>query len=347
MSQKIHIIPTGFDRHRLITPFVKGDLKADKVILVYTQEDERNTERHEEEVGLVNDTVTKLKNDFKNYADVPEVETKSYADISNVEGDTSERDDIYHYDRVYRSAYDFLKKRVSEGHTVYVNVSSMPRTVVFGFSTAATTLVSDEPDRQDQLHTYYVAPNKYFGPRMKNQISNTSDFLNHLQYEVNNILNKQKEADTDITERLEEVQDEIKQHQKSVEGIYSEIERYGLTKGAMDIDGSHYIEFPQFRHPDVAGGEIAVLYTINNVGEANSISELAGNLSEVLEKGDKESLKSTVQYNVRKLVDKGFVERKENGGKGYNYRLSKMGELWSEKHDMETELQEYKERSKD
>jgi len=86
VPQTIHVIPTGFDRHRLIAPFVKGGLEADKVILVYTRDEEEDIESHEEEVRLANEIVDKLKSDFENYADIPEVEKMSYAEISNIEG---------------------------------------------------------------------------------------------------------------------------------------------------------------------------------------------------------------------------------------------------------------------
>jgi hypothetical protein len=345
MPQTIHVIPTGFDRHRLISPFIKGDLEADKVILIYNKDDENeNTdevmEKHREEVEFVNETTRRLKSDFESYADIPEVEVE----------DMGGSEEIYHYDKVYTRAYDFLDEQLEQGHEVWVNISSMPRTVAFGFSTAATTLVSDKPDLQDRLHTYYVAPQDYFGPRMKEQLNDTSDFLTHLLYEFDSLLDSVSAEDIDNSEIVSEIREmktEIEGHHNSVQSVCSDLEQYGLTKGAMEINEQRYIDFPHFRHPDITGGEIAVLYTIKNIGEANSISELADNLSDVLERGDKDSLKSMAQYNIGKLVHKGFVERKQNGGRGYNYRLSKMGSLWSEKHDMETELQEYKERSKD
>ena len=345
MSRTIHVIPTGFDRHRLISPFIKGDLEADKVILIYNKDDEEENsdevmEKHREEVNFVNETTERLKSDFESYADISEVEVEDM-------GDSKE---IYHYEEVYTHAYDFLKDKLGEGHDVWVNISSMPRTVAFGFSTAATTLVSDNPELQDRLHTYYVAPEDYFGPRMKEELNDTSNFLTHLQYEFDSLLNDLSDEEVDNSEISSEVQKmkrEVEEQHRSVQRVCSDLEQYGLTRGAMEIGEQRYIDFPHFRHPDIGGGEIAVLYTIEKMDEANSISELAGKLSDILGRGDEDSLKSTVQYNVSKLVSKGFVERNQNGGRGYNYSISTMGSLWYEKHDMETELQEYKERTEE
>ncbi|KMT45746.1 hypothetical protein EL22_27925 [Halostagnicola sp. A56] len=76
-----------------------------------------------------------------------------------------------------------------------------------------------------------------------------------------------------------------------------------------------------------------ILYKLGEDGEFDSVSELAEALARELNEEYTDSFRSKVIYNVDRLGPggKGYIEREEHG-KSYRTRLSRIGELWVRSH---------------
>ena len=125
MAENVHFIPVGFDFERLIQPISLGDLEADRVILLHARSGSNSRA-----ADLAERMVQKLDEAFDKILGI-NVTQESVAEIDD-------------YEELYPFAYDRILAEVQDGNEVFVNISSMPRTVAFAFATAADSLVREE-----------------------------------------------------------------------------------------------------------------------------------------------------------------------------------------------------------
>jgi len=301
MSERVHFIPVGFDFDRLIRPITKGELEADRVIL-FTHKGEPDDDPTDRAAQLAEDMAGKLERTF----DLVDIETKT-------EG--IEIEDLYDYETLYPKAHRQILDEIEKGNEVYVNISSMPRTVSFAFATAADSLITEKQDEyeniRERLHTYYVAPREYLVLKMLNALENAADTLDDLKEYENLRVHKNYEEITDILER---------------------IDKSGVTEGTRnDLNGKMYVEFPSSPESNVEGFEEKVLRSLDGKDTFTSTSDLAEEMAEELDVEYDDSFRSRVQYNVSKLDKKGYVSRHEAGNR-LETSLSTMGRMWVETH---------------
>lgn len=190
----------------------------------------------------------------------------------------------------------------------------MPRTVAFAFATAANSLLVENNDYRNQIHTYYVSPEDYLVTEMIEEFRKEREFLE-----------KHRDKGDEFEERYNEISDTINQVDKS-----------GVTKGAAKMNGGLHVEFPTIPSSDLHDFEITLLHFLDEIGTADSISDLAKKLSERLnENTDQDSFKSKVQYNINQLEDKGFVKIEKEKNR-HMPTLDTVGELWVDTHPRET-----------
>lgn len=300
MTERVHFIPVGFDFERLIYPISQGQMDADRVVLI-THEGEPDDEATGKAAELASNMTRRLEDSFK-LIDV-EVQRESVA-----------IDGMFDYETLYPMAYDYILDELMTENDIYINISSMPRTVAFAFATAADSIIaeyqSEFEDIRGMLHTYYVSPEEYLVHRMMEVLENAADTLDELkQYE-------------DLT--VHSQYDEIVQ-------LLNRINESGITEGARDLDGQMYVEFPSSPRSDIEEFEETILHFLDGKGPIPSTSALAEDLAEELGEEYDESFRSRVQYNVSKLDEKGYVDR-ENEGNRLETQLSTMGRMWAETH---------------
>lgn len=290
MGESIHIIPVGFDYERLFQPITQGKLEADKIYLLNSSREGADEEVRE----LSQRMVEKLHETFETVLGKT-VETRSI-------------NDLFEFEDAYPMAYNMIKGEVDSGNEVWVNISSMPRTVAFAFATAANALVVENPELRDKVHTYYVSPERYLVTDMIRELRNERAFL------------EQQEG-----EQFEERYD-------AISSLLDEIDSSGTTKGAKKMNGGMHVEFPVVPFAELHDFEIEVIEFLYDQVETESISELARKLAaEQAEEVEMDSFKSKVQYNVKQLEKKGFVKRTEEKNR-YRTSLSTMGKLWVQTH---------------
>ncbi|NGM68095.1 aspartate kinase [Natronolimnobius sp. AArcel1] len=295
-----HIVPVGFDYDRLIAPLVRDQIDVERVILLEgAVGSEANVEysRHLSE---------KLETDFRNLL-----------------GASTERfilEDVYDYDEAFEQAYDLITAELDRGNEVWVNVAAMPRTVSFAFATAANSLMVEREDDREQIHTYYTAPEKYLETELAEELREQIALLEDLKDE--------RDAADDIID-----DERIDTRLESARDLLSEFDERGTTIGAKEIDGRHIVELPVASFSNVKPFEELILYKLGEDGEFDSVSELAESLSSELNEEYTDSFRSKVIYNVDRLGPggKGYIEREEHG-KSYRTRLSRIGELWVRAH---------------
>lgn len=301
MSAHVHLIPVGFDFDRLIYPISKGELAADRVILM-THRGEPDDEAISKEAELASTMAHRLVQSFE------------LLDV-DVEIEPIDFDALYEYEDLYATAHDYIYAELAAGNHVYVNISSMPRTAAFAFATAADSIITEfqnEYDEiRDRLHTYYVAPDRYLVIRMLEVLENAAETLAPL---------RDREA-PEVNDQYHEIRD-----------LLDRIEESGVTEGAREINGQLYVEFPSSPGSDVDEFEERVLQYLAGRDPIASTSALAEQLAEHLETDYDEAFRSRVQYNVTKLDDKGYVDREQVGNRLVT-QLSTMGRMWVKTHD--------------
>ncbi|MFB6217697.1 MAG: DUF6293 family protein, partial [Halobacteriaceae archaeon] len=141
-----HIVPVGFDYDRLIAPLVREQFTVDRAVLL------SGAVGSEANVEYSQRLSERLETDFVNLlgADTERVAVA----------------DVYDYDAAFEQAYDLINAELDAadeagGGEVWVNISSMPRTVSFAFATAAHSIMVERQADRDRIHTYYTAPEKY------------------------------------------------------------------------------------------------------------------------------------------------------------------------------------------
>lgn len=295
MDEHVHFIPVGFDFERLIFPISKGDMEADRVILFQTKGDSEENRARELAGGMID----RLEDSF------------GLVDVS-VELRNFNIDKLYDYEGLYPEAYEQILDELDSGSEVYVNISSMPRTVAFAFATAADSIVTEEPDYRDKLHTYYVAPEDYLVLEMIEALERNVEFLRELYAESENF---------DLYHRIEES-----------ESLLKDIRRNGVTRGAEEMpDGRLYVEFPASPGGDLEGFEGELLVFLYKSGPMDSTSKLAEGFADYLGEQFDESFRGRVQYYVRSLDEDGYIERIRRGNR-FETRLSTLGEMWAKIH---------------
>lgn len=299
MDERVHFIPVGFDFERLIHPISKEQLPADRVILV----------THDEDVGYAEESQAAelAGNMARRLWDAFELIDKEIEPIKLT------RKELYDYETLYPRAHSEILEELRDGNEVFVNISSMPRTVAFAFATAADSLVAEQPegteDIRDNLHTYYVPPEKYV----------VLEMLETMKEEIANL-------ETVDDSRVAESRDKLRR-------LVEKVETGGVTEGTMNPgDGDNmYVEFPASPGSKVEGFERTVLHFLEDKAPFPSISDLAEALAEHEGEEYDGSFRSRVQYNVLKLEEKGYLTQTEAGNR-VETSLSTMGRMWAETH---------------
>lgn len=290
MDETVHIIPVGFDFQRLAQPITQGDIDADRVLLLHSSRESSDSESQE----LAERMVERLE------------ETLGTLFGKTVKRQTVEN--IFDFETAYTKAYEMIKEEVEDGNTVWVNISSMPRTVAFAFASAANSLVVEEPGYRNNVHTYYVSTEEYIVTRMIRELKEEREFLENLS--------KKHPEDQEIADRLD-----------SIGGLVSDVQNNGTTRGADQI-----VEFPVVPVGELHEFEIKILRFLEADGTQESISSLSENLAqEESEDVEIDSFKSKVQYNVKNLEEQGFVKRESVKNK-HQISLDTMGKLWTNTH---------------
>jgi len=293
MGQDVHIIPVGFDFERLSQPISKGNLDADRVRLLAGVGDESNGEVQ----ALVDRMLEQLLFTFDRMLGM-KVE---HEDIS----------DIYGFDDIYVKAYKMISEEVGKGNRVWINISSMPRTVGFAFATAANSIIVEDPDLRDDIHTYYVPPEDYLVVNMIQELRETRETLEEAVEE---------DDSGPLSDQLE-----------SIEGLIDDIDSSGVTKGARKMNGELHVEFPAVASGELREFEEEIIQFLQEKGSMQSTSALARKLAAVMGEETDDAFRSKVQYNATRLEKKGYINRIE-GENSYETRLSTMGTLWARTH---------------
>jgi len=294
-----HVVPVGFDYDRLIAPLVRERLSVDRVVLL------EGAVGSEANVEYSQNLAEKLSRDFEN--------------LLGAETERVPVDDVYDYDAAFEQAFDLINDELDRnGGDVWVNISSMPRTVSFAFATAAHSVVVERADDRDRIHTYYTAPEKYLETELAEELRAAVDLLEDV---ARNDDGRGASA-ADAAERA-----------RSARELLGEFDERGTTIGAKELDGGHVIEFPVASFSHVKPFEELILYTLGDHGEFASVSELAETLAGELGEEYTDSFRSKVIYNVDRLGPngKGYVEQ-ESRGNAHRTRLSRIGDLWVRAH---------------
>lgn len=295
MGECVHYIPVGFDFERLIHPISKEELPADRIILI-THKDERD------------DAARLASNMARNIEDYFEHTPRS------VEQRELGRNEMYDYEFLYPWAHREISRELNDGNEVFINISSMPRTVAFAFATAANSLIAERQDEKEdirhRLHTYYVRPDDYL----------VLELLRELKKEIKYL---SEQEDQQAQERLDRL-----------EGLVQRVNSGGVTEGTKKPPGRDeiYVEFPASPGSEVGTTEEEILRFLHAYdGVVESISELAREMAERDDNEYNDSYRSKIQYNVTRLEEKGYVNR-ESAGNRTKTTLSTMGRMWVETH---------------
>lgn len=302
MSERVHFIPVGFDFQRLIYPITQGEMEADRVVLI-THEGEPDDDAEDRAAELASNMTARLESSFQ------------LVDVQ-VEKERIEIEEMYDYEVLYPRAHSYILDELEAGNEVFVNISSMPRTVSFAFATAADSIIAEYQSEvegiRNMLHTYYVAPQKYLVLEMIDALEDAKDLF-------------------------EEMSEDIRVHPQytNLRDLLNKIDDNGITEGARDLDGEMYVEFPSSPGSNVEGFEETLLHFLDDEGAASSTSALAEALAKHEGVEYDSSYRSRVQYNVSKLEEKGYVYREKVGNR-LETQLSTMGRMWVETHRADT-----------
>jgi len=290
MSKQIHYLPVGFDFERMIQPLFKDDFDVDKVILI-TSGNDPSASREGELAERIADNIERS------------VRSALGIDVSKLC-----IPDMYDYMEIYEIAHREIKEKIEDRYEIYVNISSMPRTVAFSFATAIDTHILRKPELRNQLHTYYVAPEKYLMVDVMELLEEEKEFLVETSFkdDIKPIINERLEDITDLLQKLET----------------------GTTTSPRELDeGEHHVEFVAPPVMDLEEYQVELLSIIHQCGDIDSISELARKHAKTTDEECDRSYISKTQYRVEGLEDLGLVER-DDSGQGHRIYLTKIGEIF-------------------
>lgn len=298
-DENVHFIPVGFDFERLIQPISQGGLHADRVVLLRSA-----SESHDRAAELAQRMDQKLYEAFDT--------------ILGINVSREAVDQIDDYGELYEFAYNRIFDEVQKGNEVYVNISSMPRTVAFAFGTAADSLSIEYPSVRSSVHTYYVSPETYL----------VLDMIDELREEISFLEDRMDgRDDTELQERHD-----------VLDQLLNDVLERGVTEGAREMNGNRHVEFPAPPVANLRDFEKQILRFLDQEGETRSTTQLSKQLAKNVGDEYNESFKSRTQYNVESLEEKGYIERIEDGNR-LRTRLSKMGSLWVATHPEEIGLE--------
>lgn len=323
-----HVVPVGFDYDRLIAPLSRGELDADKVVLITGEESAGSTATR----SFADTIRQRLARDLEVLVGV-EPDTRSFANLHDFES-------------IYADAYELITELAADGSEVWVNVSSAPRPVAFGFSSVIHTLVADTPERRGDFHLYYVIPEEYLVTEMIEQLDQTEEELRGLIRELSEYIGQGAREGRSPSEVLQPVVDGLIARREALDELVDTVDRAGVSQGATPFDGRRYVELPLALLPGLRSArarsglgvtELKVLQVLADGGPADSVAKVADRISD-LDPSEQpgQSLRSKVQYNVVQLEQKGFVSREKRGaGRGHRTQLSPMGKLWVDANDLD------------
>lgn len=300
MSERVHFIPVGFDFDRLIHPISKGGLETDRVVLV-THDDTDDYDEQDQAAELAGNISRRLEETFE----LIDVEVE-WVDL--------EHEEMYAFEKLYPRAHDHLLDELRAENEVFVNISSMPRTVAFAFASAADSLIADRQDEiediRQRLHTYYVRPDQYLVHELIDALKDELDYL-------------EKIDDSQASNRQSEIQ-----------SLVEKVEEGGVTEGTKPAPGSDkmYVEFPASPGGEIEKTEEKILRFLESRDEPMpSTSHLAKALAKRHGEEYGDSYRSKIQYNVTRLKEKGYVNREDAGNRKVT-TLSTMGRMWVQTH---------------
>ncbi len=319
-----HIVPVGFDYDRLIAPLVRDQIDVDRVVLL------EGAVGSEANVEYSRHLSRKLETDFQN--------------LLGAETERFVLEDVYDYDAAFVGAYDLITAELDRGNEVWVNIAAMPRTVSFAFANAAHSLMVERQEDREGIHTYYTAPEKYLETELAEELREGVGLLEDALEGATGATADATAVDTDSatkdadataveTDTVRLDRGRVEERLESARDLLAEFDERGTTIGAKEIGGRHIVEFPVASFSNVKPFEELILYKLGEDGEFDSVSELAESLARELGEEYTDSFRSKVIYNVDQLGPggKGYVEREEHG-KSYRTRLSRIGELWVRAH---------------
>jgi hypothetical protein len=209
MGHRVHYVPVGFDYERLVQPFSRDQFDPERVVLVHSA----TKPDREREAELAEHFVNKVRDACQSVLGY-EVETRTI-------------EDLYDYVMLFEKGHKWFLEEIEAGNEVFVNISSMPRTVAFAFATAVNTLIVNDAEKRGSIHTYYVSPQKYMMMDAWDELESQQTFLQSLQHE-----DISSELKDDVYERLEAVSETL-----------SCLDN-GVTNGIRQLsNGSYHTEF--------------------------------------------------------------------------------------------------------
>lgn len=294
MSQEsVHIIPVGFDFQRLVKPFTSGDTDIDKAIIIGSNKKSGTDEAE----NMANKMISLIESQVK---------------LNDAKVQRENFNDLHDYKSIFETSYNLIKREVEEGNELWINISSMPRTVAFALATAANTYSAEFPKHRDEIHMIYVSVNEYFALDMKKELKKVRDSIKD----------------------LDEVPESLQECHSSIDHLLHNIDTNGMTADPKKIDGRSYLEIESIPQPNLTEFEKFLMKELKNQSY-DSTSSLADDIFFKIDSGDnRDSFRSKVQYNIQKLEKKGYVDREETDGRNYETKLSTMGELWMSTHDV-------------
>lgn len=294
MGDHVHFVPVGFDFDRLIQPITQKGLDADKIYLLNSVE------------GVGEETAERLVESMVDELD------RILANFLGYSVDKIIVEDIFDYSSVFEFAYNKIRNELEKGNHVYVNISSMPRTVAFAFATAASSLIIEMPQYRNSVLVYYVPADEYLVLDLLDELDDEIEFLNRHEASF---------PDSEHQDRLE-----------SLRHLRDEIWEHGIARVSTSSP-AQVVEIPAPPMADLSPFQMRVLLYLNVVGKSPSITRFANQMAGT-QGSSGDTFNSRIQYNVDKLIEKGYIKGTEEG-RGTTIELSRMGELWALTHNEE------------
>lgn len=293
MSEEVHYIPVGFDLERLVQPLYLDDFDVDRVVLLHYNGESSN----QKEADIAEDIVSQIKRSIESGFGINvEIEYLS---------------DMFDYKELFKYGYDRVSEELQEGNEVFLNISSMPRTVAFALATAANTHIAEDPELRNQLHTYYTSPESYLMTDVVEVLEKEKSFLEENEFKRDN--------QESVQGRLEDINTILASLQK------------GTTSGVRELpNGKHHVEFISPPVTGVKEEEGDLLRVLDYMGKADSISALARTHADWDGDHANNTYITKIRNRVENLEEKGLVERKDRGqGKQHPVELSRIGRMWA------------------